>query len=74
VPVPLAPGRRRRRRRRRQAPWEEVKKEMVEQKGLTVTVADRIGEYVKLRGQPRELLDRYVRWHALDDCFASLRR
>ncbi|KAJ3120061.1 Cytoplasmic and mitochondrial histidine tRNA synthetase [Nowakowskiella sp. JEL0407] len=31
-------------------PWEEVKKEMVEQKGLDASVADKIGEYVKLRG------------------------
>lgn len=31
-------------------PWEEVKKEMVEQKGLEEIVADRIGEYVKLNG------------------------
>ncbi len=30
--------------------WEEVKKEMVEEKGLTEEVADRIGEYVRLHG------------------------
>lgn len=28
------------------ASWEEVKKEMVEEKGLAVDVADRVGEYV----------------------------
>jgi histidyl-tRNA synthetase len=32
------------------APWAEVKKEMVEEKGLDPVVADKIGEYVKLKG------------------------
>jgi histidyl-tRNA synthetase len=36
--------------------WADVKKEMVETKGLAEEVADRIGEYVKLSGQPLELL------------------
>ena len=36
--------------------WEEVKKEMVEEKGLDVAVADKIGVYVKLHGRT-ELLD-----------------
>ena len=31
-------------------PWEEVKKEMVFEKGLDEAVADKIGEYVKLSG------------------------
>lgn len=31
-------------------PWAEVKKEMTEEKGLDPVVADRIGEYVKLKG------------------------
>ena len=31
-------------------PWEEVKKEMVAEKGLDPTVADKIGEYVKHKG------------------------
>ena len=31
-------------------PWEEVKKEMTEEKGLDIAAAHRIGEYVKLRG------------------------
>ena len=35
--------------------WEEVRKEMVEEKGLAGEVADRIGEYVKLHGG-KELL------------------
>ncbi|KAG6820031.1 hypothetical protein H0H93_006266 [Arthromyces matolae] len=33
-------------------PWQEVKKEMTEEKGLDGAVADRIGEYVKLKGGP----------------------
>ncbi|KAI8991087.1 histidyl-tRNA synthetase [Mycotypha africana] len=37
-------------------PWEEVKKEMVEEKGLAPESADKIGEYVKHKGG-RELLD-----------------
>ncbi|KAI8148010.1 hypothetical protein BJV82DRAFT_314251 [Fennellomyces sp. T-0311] len=37
-------------------PWDQVKKEMVEEKGLPSNVADRIGEYVKLQGG-KELLD-----------------
>ncbi|RKO89114.1 histidyl-tRNA synthetase, partial [Blyttiomyces helicus] len=37
-------------------PWTDVKKEMVEEKGLSPEVADRIGEYVKLKGS-RELCD-----------------
>ncbi|KAG6860033.1 hypothetical protein C0993_003242, partial [Termitomyces sp. T159_Od127] len=30
-------------------PWAEVKKEMTEEKGLDGAVADKIGEYVKLK-------------------------
>lgn len=37
-------------------PWLEVKKEMTDEKGLDPTVADKIGEYVKLKGGP-SLLD-----------------
>ncbi|KAJ3307217.1 Cytoplasmic and mitochondrial histidine tRNA synthetase [Kappamyces sp. JEL0829] len=37
-------------------PWSDVKKEMVDEKGLDPDVADRIGEYVKLNGG-RELVD-----------------
>ncbi|KAL5640420.1 hypothetical protein ACGC1H_007615 [Rhizoctonia solani] len=33
-------------------PWQDVKKEMVEEKGLAEHVADKIGEYVKLKGGP----------------------
>uniref|UniRef100_A0A182YEX5 histidine--tRNA ligase n=1 Tax=Anopheles stephensi TaxID=30069 RepID=A0A182YEX5_ANOST len=38
-------------------PWAEVKREMVEEKGLTEETVDRIGEYVTLHGGP-ELVDR----------------
>ncbi|KAH7316642.1 histidyl-tRNA synthetase-like protein [Stachybotrys elegans] len=38
------------------APWAEVKKEMVEEKGLDEAVADKIGEYVKHSGGP-ELIE-----------------
>lgn len=33
-------------------PWADVRKEMTEEKGLDGEVADRIGEYVKLKGGP----------------------
>lgn len=36
-------------------PWEDVKKEMTLEKGLSAEVADKIGEYVKLKGS-EELL------------------
>jgi histidyl-tRNA synthetase len=41
------------------AEWEEVKKEMVEEKCLEEAAADRIGEYVKLNGR-LELLERLM--------------
>ncbi|KAK4173583.1 putative mitochondrial histidyl-tRNA synthetase precursor [Triangularia setosa] len=37
-------------------PWEDVRKEMVEEKGLAPEVADKIGKYVVLKGK-RELLE-----------------
>ncbi|KAG9313834.1 histidine-tRNA ligase [Chiua virens] len=37
-------------------PWVDVKKEMTDEKGLSPEVADKIGEYVKLKGGP-SLLD-----------------
>ncbi|XP_048334795.2 histidine--tRNA ligase, cytoplasmic [Ziziphus jujuba] len=37
--------------------FEEIKREMVEEKGLTVETADRIGTYVKERGSPLVLLN-----------------
>jgi len=33
-----------------QLPWAEVRKEMTEEKGLDPMVADKIGDYVKLKG------------------------
>lgn len=36
-------------------PWSEVRREMVEDKGLTGEVADRIGEFVVLKGEPWEM-------------------
>mmetsp|Transcript_1613 Transcript_1613/g.3524 ORF Transcript_1613/g.3524 Transcript_1613/m.3524 type:complete len:950 (-) Transcript_1613:92-2941(-) len=42
-------------------PWSEVRREMVEEKGLAGEVADRIGEFVVLKGEPwqmyRSLMD-----------------
>lgn len=32
-------------------PWEEVKKEMVNEKGLSEDAADQIGEYVSMQGK-----------------------
>lgn len=38
-------------------PWEAVRAEMVDEKGLPPAVADRIGEFVVLRGEPLALLE-----------------
>ncbi|PRQ22521.1 putative histidine--tRNA ligase [Rosa chinensis] len=38
--------------------FEQIKKEMVEEKGLSVETADRIGTFVKERGHPLELLSK----------------
>lgn len=38
------------------APWLDVKKEMVEEKGLSEEVADKIGEYVQRSGSMRDML------------------
>uniref|UniRef100_A0A182MAZ9 histidine--tRNA ligase n=1 Tax=Anopheles culicifacies TaxID=139723 RepID=A0A182MAZ9_9DIPT len=38
-------------------PWEEVKREMIEEKGLTEETVDRIGEYVTLNGG-RDLVEK----------------
>lgn len=34
-----------------QMPWEEVRKEMVGEKGLSEEAADQIGEYVSMQGE-----------------------
>lgn len=41
------------------SPWEEVRKEMIEEKGLSEEVADKIGEYVKLHGNT-DLVDKLL--------------
>lgn len=33
-----------------QSPWDEVRREMVEEKGLSGEAADRIGEFVQMSG------------------------
>ncbi|KAF7721045.1 Cytoplasmic and mitochondrial histidine tRNA synthetase [Apophysomyces ossiformis] len=38
-------------------PWEEVQREMTEQKGLEPAVADKIGAYIRLQGGQQSLLD-----------------
>jgi histidyl-tRNA synthetase len=38
-------------------PWADVRKEMTEEKGLDGEVADRIGEYVKLKGESALVLE-----------------
>ncbi|KAL2630304.1 hypothetical protein R1flu_014990 [Riccia fluitans] len=42
-------------------PWEQVRKEMVEEKGLTAEVADKIGTLVQQRGSPLALLEELKR-------------
>ncbi|XP_069675427.1 histidine--tRNA ligase, cytoplasmic isoform X2 [Periplaneta americana] len=46
------------------SPWEEVRKEMVEEKGLSPEAADRIGEYVRLSGK-MELVEQLLQDQAL---------
>ncbi|XP_051863730.1 histidine--tRNA ligase isoform X1 [Drosophila albomicans] len=41
------------------SPWEEVRKEMVDEKGLDGAVADKIGEYVRLSGG-KELVEQLL--------------
>ncbi len=36
-------------------PWEEVRREMIEDKGLSADIADRIGTYVLHSGKPKDL-------------------
>lgn len=42
------------------SPWEEVKKEMVEEKGLSEETANKIGDYVKLNGKS-ELVEKLLK-------------
>jgi histidyl-tRNA synthetase len=48
-------------------PWDLVKKEMVEEKGLTPEVADRIGNYVLFNGKPMELWERLTQEKVFGD-------
>ena len=41
-------------------PWDLVKKEMIEEKGLSPEVADRIGEFVLFNGKPMELWNKLI--------------
>lgn len=46
-----------------QMPWEDVRKEMVNEKGLSEEAADQIGEYVSLHGEPtKHLLVVFTAW------------
>ncbi|BEJ16155.1 hypothetical protein CspHIS471_0507600 [Cutaneotrichosporon sp. HIS471] len=47
-------------------PWADVKKEMTVEKGLDETVADRIGQYVGLKGKGREVLNKLQADEALN--------
>jgi histidyl-tRNA synthetase len=42
------------------SPWEEVRKEMTEEKGLDAAVADKIGEYVQQKGG-KDLLEKLLK-------------
>jgi len=39
-------------------PWSEVRKELIEEKGLTAEIADKIGKFVEFKGAPIELLNK----------------
>lgn len=41
-------------------PWSEVKREMVQDKGLSEEAADKIGQFVLHKGKPRELYDQLM--------------
>lgn len=41
-------------------PWEEVKREMVDDKGLKPEVADKIGTFVLLKGEPWDMYNRLM--------------
>ena len=44
-----------------QSPWEEVRREMVEEKGLSGEAADRIGEFVQMSGG--QVRRKVITWH-----------
>lgn len=39
-------------------PWDTVKKEMTEEKGLEPSIADKIGEYVRMKGSVKEMVEK----------------
>ena len=54
-------------------PWNDVRREMTDEKGLDPAVADRIGEYVKLKGA-RAMSDAELTVQADESCSRSCRR
>ena len=57
-----------------QMPWADVKKEMTVDKSLEEAVADKIGEYVGLKGMSglSSVYGAYPRFAWLDSCLRSL--
>lgn len=61
-------------------PWETVRTEMIEEKGLSIEMADKIGTYVRMHGKPHELLRELremmiqgdVIWGELQHIFSTL--
>eukprot|EP01119_Soliformovum_irregulare_P000115 TRINITY_DN1009_c0_g1_i1.p1 TRINITY_DN1009_c0_g1~~TRINITY_DN1009_c0_g1_i1.p1 ORF type:complete len:491 (+),score=177.68 TRINITY_DN1009_c0_g1_i1:339-1811(+) len=47
-------------------PWDEVKKEMVEVKGLSEASADKIRTFVEMKGAPKAMYERLVKEQSLD--------
>jgi histidyl-tRNA synthetase len=52
--------------------WEDVKSEMVNEKGLAVEAADKIGKYVLLNGQPMVLLNQLFELKTFGDHVEAL--
>ncbi|XP_072941965.1 histidine--tRNA ligase, cytoplasmic isoform X1 [Epargyreus clarus] len=52
-------------------PWEEVRTEMINEKGVTPEAADKIGEYVRLNGGV-ELAEQLVKDEKLSKCKAAI--
>lgn len=51
-------------------PWEEVRSEMVGEKGLSPEAADRIGEYVQLHGEHHRVVPLALFWAGDGRCRA----
>lgn len=54
-----------------QSPWEEVRTEMINEKGISPDAADRIGEYVRLNGGT-ELADKLFKDEKLSKTKAAI--